>query len=267
MPEDVARELGIASAKVVPEEVAAAWPLWQELHPELRVVDADGLRGWLREVPAGESDPVLLVLARRASPEGERDRVAAAALVWALLPGVYRVARRYHYVERIDFIVAEQLWMQACEFPWQTKTKVAANVVGEVRYQILRALGVSNRPDPSERLNASAVRLVDTLRWQVATEPSPAEELRDLLDHAVDHGVITFLDRALLLDVVETAWEFEDSVSISGVLGGLCSEELTSRIAARMGCTSRTVRRHILAAVKALRASLPGLLDEIREVA
>lgn len=105
------------------------------------MVDADGLREWLREVPAGESDPVLLVLARRASPEGERDRVAATALVWALLPGVYRVARRHHYVERIDFIVAEQLWMQAREFPWQTKTKVAANVVGEVRYQVLRALG------------------------------------------------------------------------------------------------------------------------------
>ena len=52
--------------------------------------------------------------------------IILAALVWALLPGVYRVARRYHYVERIDFIVAEQLWMQACEFPWQTKTKVAA---------------------------------------------------------------------------------------------------------------------------------------------
>jgi DNA-directed RNA polymerase specialized sigma24 family protein len=56
-------------------------------------------------------------------------------------------------------------------------------------------------------------------------------------------------------------------VSISGVLGGICSEDLTSRIAARMGCTSRTVRRRILAAVKALRASLPALLEEIREVA
>ena len=267
MPEGVARELGIASTSVVPDGVAAVWARWQALHPELRVVDTGNLREWLRRVPAEESDPVLLVLARRASKAGGGDSVAALALVWCLLPGAQLVARRYYHVENIDYVVAVELWFQACEFPWQTKAKVAANVVGEVRYQVLRELGVSNRPDPSERLNASAVRLVDTLRWQVASEPSPAEELRDLLDHAVDHGVITFLDRALLLDIVETAWEFEDSVSISGVLGGLCSEELTSRIAARMGCTSRTVRRRILVAVKALRASLPGLLDEIREVA
>ncbi|MCA0251672.1 MAG: hypothetical protein LCH76_05165 [Actinobacteria bacterium] len=267
MSEGVARELGIASTTAVPESVAAVWPHWQELHPELRVVDPPNLRGWLRRVPAEESDLLLRVLARRASEAGDSDKVAALALAWCLLPGAQLVARRYYHVENIDNIVAVEVWFQVCEFPWLTKAKVAANIVGEVRYQVLRQLGVSNRPDPSERLNASAVRLADTLRWQALTEPTPAQELRDLLDHAVDHQVITFVDRALLLDAVETAWEFESSVSISGVLGGICSEDLTSRIAARMGCTSRTVRRRILAAVKALRASLPALLEEIREVA
>lgn len=267
MPEDVARELGFASTTVVPDEVAVAWPVWQELHPQLRMVEAGRLREWLRQAPAGESDPVLLVLARRASLEGERDHVAAKALVWCLLPGAHLVARRYHHVERIDFIVAEQLWMQACEFPWQTKTKVAANVLRDVRYNVLRELGVSNKPDPEERLYSSALRFVDTVQWAAPSQPTAAEELHELLDLAVEEWVISRFERHLLLEAVNVAYELEHTIKSTGVLGGLVAPRICAKVAERFGMSVRTTRRRITDAITALREWIAPRIGEVRDVA
>lgn len=262
----VASELGL-DRSVTPAEVVAAWPAWQELHPELRIVDADSLRLWLHRVPAEDSDPVLLVLARRASPEGDGDSVAVLALVWMLLPGASRVASRYWWAPDIDFIVAEQLWLWVCAFPWQTTTKVAGNIMGRLAHQVRREIGWSSRPDPNERLNASAVRYVDALEVPVPNDPPASDELKELLDHAVDTGVISAWARWFLLMVVETAWECEDAVGVPASLGGLGSPALCGKVAERLGLSARTVRRRLQQAVWALRRSLPGLVDDLREVA
>ncbi len=267
MPQDVARELGFASTTVVPDEVAVAWPVWQELHPELRAVDAGDLREWLRRVPAGESDPVLLVLARRASPSGERDRVAALALVWCLLPGAQLVARRYHYVEGIDYTVAVQLWFQACEFCWQSKAKVAANIVRDVRYHVLRELRVSNRPDPSDRLNDTAVSYVDPVRGEAHDGTAASDVLLDLLDRAVERWWITRLDRRLLLEAVDVAREIGDDLRTSGELAGLASPQTCARVAERVGLSARLIRRRITEAIRALQRAVAYSAGEARDIA
>lgn len=264
----VGRELGFASSEAVPGEVEAAWPGWQELHPELRVVDASGLRAWLKRVPGEESDRVLCVLARRASGQGDDDHAARVALVWALLPGAGCLASRYRHVPNPNFMVAEQLWIQASEFPWQTTSKVAANVLAKVRNEVLREIGASTRPDPAERLHASAIRYVDT--WGshiVADEPSGADELHGLLDHAVDTQVITSWDRALLLVAVEVGYDASWALKRDSCLGGFTGNAFSALVAERLGCSARTVRRRVHHAVRALRDSLPHLLDEIRDAA
>ena len=231
----VASELGL-DRSMTPEEVVVAWPVWRESHPELGVVEATGLRGWLNRVPAQESDRVLLVLARRASPEGEGDPVAALALVWMLLPGASRLASRYWWVPDIDFIVAEQLWLWSCAFPWQTTTKVAANIMGRLPHPGGRESGRSSRPDPNDRLNASTVRYVDALEVPASSQSSPADELRELLDHAVGIGVLSEWARWFLLVVVETAWECEDAVGVPAGLGGLGSPDLCVKSPNGWGC-------------------------------
>ena len=264
----VGRELGFASSEVVPGEVEAAWPGWQELHPELRVVDASGLRAWLKRVPGEESDRVLRVLARRASVLGDDDHAARVALVWALLPGAGCLASRYRRVPNPNFMVAEQLWIQASEFPWQTTSKVAANVLAKVRNEVLREIGASTRPDPAERLNASAIQYVDTWRWHIApAEQTGADELHDLLDHAVDTQVITPWDRALLLVAVDVGYDASWALKRDSCLGGFTGNAFSALLAQRLGCSARTVRRRIHVAVRALRDSLPHLLDEIRDAA
>lgn len=267
MPEDVARELGFTSTTAVPDEVAAAWPVWQELHPELRVVDADDLRGWLRRATAAESDSILWVLVRRASPRGERDQIAATALVWCLLPGAHLVARRYHYADHIDFIVAEHLWMLACEFPWPTKSKVAANVLRDLRYHVLRELGVSNKPDPGERLYSSALRFDDRVCWAVPDDSSPAEELRELLDLAVEQWVISRWQRTLLMEAVKVAHELEDTITSTKALGGLVSPQICAKLAERMDLSVRTTRRRITDAVASLREAFVPRSARVREAA
>jgi hypothetical protein len=264
----VGRELDFASSEAVPGEVEAAWPSWQELHPELRVVDASGLRAWLKQVPGEESDRVLCVLARRASEQGEDDHAARVALVWALLPGAGCLASRYRHLPNPNFMVAEQLWIQASEFPWRTTSKVAANVLAKVRNEVLREIGASTRPDPSERLYASAIPYVDTWRSQVApTEPSGADELHDLLDHAVDTQVITPRDRALLLVAVDVGYDASWALQRDSCLGGFTGNAFSALVAERLGCSARTVRRRVHLAVQALRDSLPHLLDEVRDAA
>ena len=264
----VSRELDFASSEVVPGEVEAAWPGWQELHPELRVVDAAGLRAWLKQVPGEESDRVLCVLARLASEPGEDDHAARVALVWSLLPGAGCLASRYRHVPNPNFMVAEQLWIQASEFPWRTTSKVAANVLAKVRNEVLREIGASPRPGPAERLNASAVQYVDTWRSHIApAEQTGADELHDLLDHAVDTQVITSWDRALLLVAVDVGHDASWALKRDSSLGGFTGNTFSALVAERLGCSARTVRRRIHLAIQALRDSLPYLLDEVRDAA
>lgn len=264
----VGKELDFASSEAVPGEVEAAWPGWQELHPELRVVDAGGLRAWLKLVPGEESDRVLCVLARRASKQGDDDHAARVALVWALLPGAGCLASRYRHVPNPNFMVAEQLWIQASEFPWWTTSKVAANVLARVRNEVLREIGASTRPDPAERLYASSIQYVDTWRSHIVpTEPTGADELHDLLDHAVETQVITPWDRALLLVAVEVGYDASWALKRDSCLGGLTGNAFSAVVAQRVGCSARTVRRRIHLAIQALRDALPHLLDELRDAA
>lgn len=264
----VGKELDFASSETVPSEVEAAWPGWQELHPELRVVDAGGLRAWLKQVPGEESDRVLCVLARRASEQGDDDHAARVALVWALLPGAGCMASRYRHLPNPNFMVAEQLWIQASQFPWRTTSKVAANVLAKVRNEVLREIGASARPDPAERLNASAIQYVDTWRSHIApAEPTGANELHDLLEHAVDTQVITPWDRALLLMAVDVGYDASWALKRDSCLGGFTGNAFSALVAERLGCSARTVRRRIHLTIQALRDSLPHMLDEIRDAA
>ena len=87
-------------------------------------------------------------------------------------------------------------------------------------------------------------------------EPSAAEELLELLAWACEHSVISAADRYLLLCLVEEADRVETRNLTRGY-GGLVGNELSSRVAPRIGVSEATVRRHASRSMRALAAAAP----------
>ena len=87
-------------------------------------------------------------------------------------------------------------------------------------------------------------------------EPSATEELLELLAWACEHQVISAADRYLLLCLVEEADRVETRNLTRGY-GGLLSNEVSSRVAPRVGVSEATVRRHGSRSMRALAAAAP----------
>lgn len=266
----VASELGMASIGDTPPEVLDAWPTWQRHHRLLRPIDAGRLREWLQCASVKESDDVLCVLARRAAMDGGRDRDAAVALAWALLPGACLLAKRWiRGTDDIDFVVAEQLWIHARTFAWRSKRKVAANILLDVQRAVLAELGIAAYQSKAERAAAYLVPVADleTIQWRNQDRLSPAQQLHRLLVRAVDRGDITTDDHQFLLTVLDVASEYGPPQGHTRNLEGFSSNDFTELVAARIGLSGRTVRRRLQACIAALQAALPQLVDLFAEAA
>ena len=136
----VGDQLGLDDNSELLDQARQKWPVWVAADPRLGVVDSfDDLRAWLPSVDHETSDQVLLALAMLAAPDGGDDIAAAAALAKCLLPGACRlagwlctlpprevfrdsqpvVAGSWSAVERVDELVASQLWIEVRTFKWR----------------------------------------------------------------------------------------------------------------------------------------------------
>lgn len=308
----VGDQLGLDDNSELLDQARQKWPAWVATDPRLGVVDNfDDLRSWLPTVDHEESDQVLLALAMLAAPDGGDDIAAAAALAKCLLPGACRLAGwlstlpprevfrdsqpvmagTWSAVERVDELVASQLWIEVRTFKWRRLRKVAANILINTRVGVLREVGeffYVSRADrtwanttlvesfsagdltsadggagysaemPTERVTGALFHrpgiLADAGPEQ--EEPTATEELLELLAWACDHQVISPADRYLLLCLVEEADRVETRRLARGY-GGLLSNEVSSRVAPRIGVSEATVRRHGSRTVRALAAAAP----------
>lgn len=301
----VGDQLQLEESSDLLDQARCKWSTWMTDDPRLAVVDSfDDLRSWLPTVTREEADEVLLVLAMLAAPDGGDDIAAAAALAKCMLPGVCRLAgwlsslpprEVFHdnqpnragawwAVERIDELVAAQLWIEVRSFPWRRLTKVASNIIVNTKVGVLREVGahayltradrawaqtdlvdfavgsppsgggdgpsewVSNTLSPtcSATLQVQRVRLTPQ-----APDMEPADELLELLAWACERDVISDSDRQLLLCLVSEA----DSVRTRNIgrgYGGLIGNELSIKVAPRFGISEATVRRKASRSVRAL---------------
>ena len=241
----------------------ARWPVWVAEVPDLAVVEELlELPGWTRGTPRSAADEVLHALARLASPSGGDDVAAAGALAWMLLPGASLVAHRLRSLSpRIDEEVAAQLWLQVRGFPWQSRRKVAANIVMDTRREVLRDLGVGSYLRQVDPTWAQAVPVEpEAALWAVLEADAwrheePAEvDAAALLRWAVAEGVIDETDADLLVGLAAVA--AEGGVARSGCgSGGLCSRRVSSAVAAQRGMGASTIRRRALLSLQALAAA------------
>jgi len=308
----VGDQLGLDDNSELLDQARQKWPAWVATDPRLGVVDNfDDLRSWLPTVDHEESDQVLLALAMLAAPDGGDDIAAAAALAKCLLPGACRLAGwlstlpprevfrdsqpvmagTWSAVERVDELVASQLWIEVRTFKWRRLRKVAANILINTRVGVLREVGVFfyvSRADrtwanttlvesfsagdltsadggagysaemPTERVTGALFHRPEILAdaGPEQEEPTATEELLELLAWACDHQVISPADRYLLLCLVEEADRVETRRLARGY-GGLLSNEVSSRVAPRIGVSEATVRRHGSRTVRALAEAAP----------
>ena len=309
----VGNQLGLDEDSDMLDQARYRWPQWVASDPRLDVVaEFDDLRAWLHSVDRGASDEVLLALAMLAAPDGGDDIAAAAALAKCLLPGACRLAAwlsrlppkeafrnsqpvktgTWFAVERIDELVASQLWIEVRTFPWRRLRKVAANVLMNTRAGVLREVGDFFQVSRADRTwarttliesfsagdltdgDGGACSATELSTGRVAgvllhhpliladrsslerEDPSAAAELLELLAWACEHSVISAADRYLLLCLVEEA-DGVKTRNLTRGYGGLIGNELSKRVASRIGVSEVTVRRHASRSVRALAAAAP----------
>lgn len=296
----VGDQLDLDDNSEVLDQARSKWPDWVAADSRLDVVaEFDDLRAWLPSVDRDASDEVLLALAMLAAPDGGDDIAAAAALAKCLLPGACRlagwlstlppkevfrdsqpvVAGTWSAVERIDELVASQLWIEVRTFPWRRLRKVAANILMNTRVGVLREVGdffcvsradrtwanttlvesLSSGEMPTGRVAGALFHRPEILADKSGPdhdEPSATEELLELLAWACERRVISDADRYLLLCLVEEADRVETRNLTRGY-GGLIGNELSSRVAPRVGVSEATVRRHASRSMRALAEAAP----------
>jgi len=253
----VARELGLFEA-VVPEVLAESWPRWTEQRPELLAVeDWRQLRRWLLSTDPAEADQVLQALVWLASPEGGDDVRAALVTAWALLPGARSLANELRTLTQgIDAEVAAELWLQIRGVPWEGRQRIAAHVLRRVRTGVLadcEAPAYLRSHDPTWHHTLTSTNGPE---WMAAPkEPSPFEELLDVLDWACSEGVIGDQDRRLLLCAVRTAELTEPSIRCSRTYFGLLARDLVRAVAVQWAVSEKTVQRRLTRSLNALQAA------------
>lgn len=227
------------------------WDTWAGLHPCLDVgVGPEGLRQWSLDAAPARANEVLLALARLGAPDGGGDRAATGAMLWVLMPGAVRVATRLApFSDRVDELVAAQLWISARTLDWARGVRVAPTVLMNTRREVLRDLGVTSTCQERERPVDDLDQVPD--RTREASCPGAVDRLHALLGQARRAGVVSPEECQVLLALSEHASTRATSYGSAGLL----SRVSTARVAAERGMSHTTVVRRAYRALEALRAT------------
>jgi hypothetical protein len=192
-------------------------------------------------------------------------------------------------------LVASQLWIEVRSFPWRRGQKVAANILMNTRAGVLRECGDPTqvgrtdqtwvRADLVEDFTACDQNHVDVelcrMRerhmpasgWKPSRladpTPGPGDDLESplaqlvaVLAWACEQDVISDDDRFLLLCLVEEAARVDTRRTGRGY-GGLMANDISERVAPRVGVSDKTVRRRASKSMRALAAAVPGRFTDV----
>lgn len=248
--------LGV-TADIAMEIVRRRWSDWVAVRPSMAGLDPQRASRWLRGTSPVDC-AVRYDLAVLAAETGGDDVDAALVLAWAMLPAACRVARGLADLdERIDELVASQLWIEVRTYNWRSGTHVAGTIRANLRRHLLRDL----RPDLVSPLREELTHTGDLVN-AVADEPDdvevdPRQLLVAVLDWGVAHQVITPAECRLLLLMADRAASEPGRANARRSLLAV-----SAAVAPALGVHPRTVRRRGRRALDALAARA----DELRPV-
>jgi hypothetical protein len=254
----IARELGLESIDPL-DIVQAHWSDWATAQPALLAVKVPtDLPAWTERVRDQASEQVhcevnevLRSLATLGASDGGDDPQAALVLAWLMLPAAAAVARRHlrRNPRLIDQVVAARLWVEVRTFGWRTRNRVAANIAMDLErgvIQDLNALGLEANAqviDPSDMEAFLAAPVADE---------NPRADLLDLLDDAIEDGVIGWGERALLLTITDTAAAAPSGRTSQVGVAGLLTEPVERAVHDLYHLSGRSLRRRAGECVEAL---------------
>jgi hypothetical protein len=243
--------------------VEAHWPAWVIVEPRLGAVDDPAcLDAWRRKAAPEAANEVMLGLARLAAFDGADDTDAALVLAWLLLPTALRIRRALWSVsERLDEVVAAQLWVEVRSLPWRRPYWVAAKVAARLREGVLLECGMATLHQP-QRLAVVSLGPVDPADVRRMDVDDPGAELADLLAWACAEDVITLEDRELLISLIAAAKTMDQAGERfrEGGVAGLSSHHLSNLVALEWGVCARTVRRRTARCLAALSGAVGEFL-------
>ena len=241
------------------------WAAWAAVEPRLEAVeDPAQLDAWRRRVEPNVANNMLLGLARLAAFDGADDVDAALVLAWLVLPSALRVRRRLGPLsERLDEVLAAQLWVEVRSLPWRRPHWVAAKVAARLREGVLLECGAPTHHQP-QRLATVSLGPVDPADDRRVEVDDPAAELAELLEWACAAEVITFEDRELLVSLISASRAMDPTGEHSreGGVAGLSSRHLSAVVAQEWGVCARTVRRRTARCVAALNGAVGDYLRD-----
>ncbi|WP_405034739.1 hypothetical protein [Ornithinimicrobium sp. LYQ103] len=238
-------------------QAGSRWADWARTHPVLEVeVDLPGLRDWALDADPVQANGVLLALAQLGAPDGGDERAATGMLLWVLMPGAVRLARRLApFGPQVDEVVAAQLWISARTVAWQNRVKVAPSVLLSTRREVLLDLGVTTPWRDREELVDDLDRLPEPAI--AASSPRTVDLVHALLADARRRGVVSREDCRVLLALSE-----HTSTPCTGNgRGGLLSRAAAHRVAREHGVSRTTIFRR---AHRALVALQDAYADQVR---
>jgi len=246
--------------------VEGHWAAWVAVEPRLaRVGDPMRLDAWRREAAPDAANAMLLSLARLAAFDGADDTDAALVLAWLLLPTALRVRRTlWSLSERIDEVVAAQLWVEVRSLPWRRQHWVAAKVATRLREGVLLECGMPTHHQPA-RLAVVFLGPVEPADDRRVDIDDASEELAELLAWACAEDVISLEDRELLVSLIAAARTLDQSGERfrEGGVAGLSSHHVSNLVAQERGICARTVRRHTARCVAALTDATVDFLNAV----
>lgn len=224
------------------------WRSWQQEHPELRVCsELLDLPAWTRTADDRDKNEALLALAQLGAVDGKDDPSATAALIWLLLPGAVEVTQTLTPMrERMDELVAAQLWISARTVNWKGRVRVAKTVLMNTRRDLLREL--RRGQNPREELGLPDILVAPD---QAGMSSTASDYLYDLLEEAVGRGVVDRDDTHVLLrlaDVADTGRTGRGKAGLTGAVG-------LAAVAAELGVSGPTVYRRATRALSKLQES------------
>ncbi|MCK0113527.1 hypothetical protein MWU75_15370 [Ornithinimicrobium sp. F0845] len=242
------------------------WHGWKRARPVLGVCDElPDLRTWVRrQTDPGAVNTVLLTLAELGAEDGGDDPAAAGALLWLLMPGAVRMAQSLMPLsDKVDQLVAAQLWLSARTVNWSKGIQVAGTLLMNTRRDAVEELGLSRRRRAarSREVPVDDIELIHALRppWQpvqpgedsTASSPGACDLLHDLLEVAATEGRVDLDDCRILLELADAAESPRASRGHAGLLG----REAAAVVAAERGISRATVCRRAKSALTVLQGT------------
>lgn len=246
----VARRLGLQDCDgALMSEARAAWQRWARERQDVAVVeDLVDLTEWALAEPTA-ANCVLGVLASIT----ESDPEAITALLWALLPGAEKVARRLADLsDDIDGLVASRLWIEASSAYRLTTSKIAGAILGQTEREVLADLGVGDLAKRRDRAFTGATSDPDLLGEIPCVEQDlePGPVLAELFHTGLEEGAINGLDYWLLWALAAEA-DRQDAPAHRGRLG-LTAPAVVEAVADEANLAPRSLRRRAARALDRL---------------